>query len=458
MMPRWTGIGLALAMVPGALAYIRNTVDSGAPMYRNDFASVQFYLNQNFVPGATNTDGNLMVTPDSDVNGAVTAALNAWNAVTTSSARFAPIQSTPLLNNFDRTNVIVLVDSSAIRSLVGPSLTSQTILAATSQGTILDSDIVLSPTVTYSTTGAPNTYDLQAVLTKALGHSLGAASSGVLGAALCVTVGMNSTIPRTLSPDDIAFASAVYPADPTNSANGTISAALTLAGAPLRTAVVNVVDPVGGAAFSTVTDHAAGNWSMQIPPGNYVVYAQPMDGPIIPAFFGWPDNLPVDTNVQATFLGGNGSPATVTVTAGAVTDASFSPDPGSAQVNFYSLAEAPVGAPADLTDIYPLGVTAPIQVTSGQSVDIVVQGAGIDTTLTDQSVQLLGPLNLQPGSVQPDKSPPLIFNGVSLPAIRMTVNIPPVTQLSYATLVVTNNGTFAAYTGGFVIVPPAPAQ
>ncbi len=456
MRPR-VGFALAMMLAPGAAAYIRNFVDNGTPMYRTDFANIQFYLNQNAVPGATNTDGNVMLTPDSDINGAIQAAMNTWNAVTASAARFAPLQSTTLLNGFDRINVIVLADSPAIRSLVGPGLSSQTIVAASGSGLILDSDILLNPTLTYSTTGAPNTYDVQAVITKALGAALGSASSVVFGAAMGVTVGPNETIQQTLSPDDVAFVSAVYPADPGNSPYGTLSGTLTLNGAPLRTAVISAVDPVAGTALATVTDTKAGAWSMAVPPGNYLVYAQPMDGPIFPFYFGWPDSLPVDTNFQSTFLGGNGSPTTVTVTAGNLTDASFSPNPGNAQVNFFSLGTTAVGKPVNLIDIFPLGVTAPVQVTSGQSVDIAIEGVGIDATLTDAGVMLLGPLSLQPGSVRADSSPPFNLNGVPIVTMRMTVNIPPVTQQSYGTLVVMNDGTFAAHTGGIVIMPP-PSQ
>ena len=453
-------IGLAVTMLllaPCAAAYIRNFVDNGTPMHRNDFSSVQFFLNQNAVAGATNADGNVMLTADSDINGAIQTALNTWNAVTTSAARFAPLQSTQLLNAFDNTDVIVLADSPAIRSLVGPGLSSQTIVIATGSGTILDTDILLNPTLSYSTTGAPNTYDVQAVVTKALGAALGSASSVVFGAAMGVTVGPNETIQQTLSPDDIAFVSAVYPADPANSTYGTLSGTLTLNGAPLRTAVISAVDPVAGTALATVTDRNAGAWSMAVPPGNYLVYAQPMDGPIYPFYFGWPDSLPVDANFQSTFLGGNANPTPVTVTAGNVTDASFSPNPGNVQVMLFALGAVPVGKPANLIDIFVLGATAPIQVTSGQSVDLVFQGVGIDATLTDASVMLLGPLSLQPGSVRMDPSPPFNLNGVPIVTMRMTVNIPPVAQQSYGTLVVKNEGTFAAHTGGIVILPP-PSQ
>ena len=446
---------LSAALASCALAYVRTSVASGAPMIRPDFANVQFFLNQNIVAGMTNSDGKVMITPDSDVNGALQAAMNTWNAVTTSAARFLPAQPTTLLNSpFDRSSVIVLTDSPSIRSMLGNALSSLTIVAATSAGNIVDSDIILNPVNTYSSTGAPDTYDLQAVLTKALGASLGANSSGVYGAALCVTVGMNSTVPRTLSPDDIAFASAVYPADPTNPNYGALSGTLTLGGAPVRTALVSAVDPVAGTALATLTNSTNGTWSMLVPPGNYQVYAQPLVGPIIPAFFANASFSNVDTNFTPGFLGGVGSPSTVAVTAQNTTDASFDPgQTGGSTINLFAVQALPVGKFSAGGDLYPLGITAPTTIVSGQSVDLVIQGAGIDASLSDANIVLLGPITLRPGTIKQDPGL-LIFNDVPLPEMRFTVDIPAVGQQAYATLLIVNNGTFAAYTGGLVLLPP----
>ena len=42
---------------------------------RPDYTKVQMFLNQNFVPGFTNSDGAVVITPDSDVMGALNAAM-----------------------------------------------------------------------------------------------------------------------------------------------------------------------------------------------------------------------------------------------------------------------------------------------------------------------------------------------------------------------------------------------
>jgi hypothetical protein len=96
---------------------------------------------------------------------------------------------------------------------------------------------------------------------------------------------------------------------------------------------------------------------------------------------------------------------------------------------------------------------SPITVTSGQPYDIIIRGIGIDSTLNDSDMQLLGPLFLRPGSTRM-MGAPLNFNDVNYAQMRITVDIPAVSTQSYGTLIVTNKGSFAAYTAGIVILPP----
>jgi hypothetical protein len=141
------------------------------------------------------------------------------------------------------------------------------------------------------------------------------------------------------------------------------------------------------------------------------------------------------------------------VTSGASSDASFSPDPasGGAQTSLLSVFAVPVGGAPPLD----LSVTpGPVTVISGRSYDLVLEGVGIDSTLNESGIQVLGPLSLRPGSMKVDKTPPLNFNGVNYPNVRFTVDIPPVSAQSYGTLIISNSGSFASYTGGIVITPP----
>src|SRR4029077_14700409 len=130
--------------------------------------------------------------------------------------------------------------------------------------------------LTFSSTGAPNTYDLQAVFTKQLGNALGISNSGVIGSALFVFSSASDSTKENLSPDDIAGVSGLYPAsgDPTY---GTLTGTLTLNGAPLRNVLISAVDPASGTALATLTKPTDGSWSIATPPGNYLIYAQPLN-------------------------------------------------------------------------------------------------------------------------------------------------------------------------------------
>jgi hypothetical protein len=450
----------AWLFAPPAAPYIRSETRPGVYISRSDFSNVQFLLNQNFAPGFTNNDGNVVITPDSDVMGALNAALATWNSVPTSAVQFAPVQSTTLINNIsDGHDVIVMADSPAIRSMVGPTLAALTVIAAAGTS-ILDSDIIFNPVLTFSSTLAPNTYDLQSSLTKQLGNALGAANSAVVGAALFIDSSHNETVKRTLSPDDIAFLSTIYPAQGITSPFGTITGTLTMNGAPVKDGLVSFLDPAAGTPISVLSSEIDGTWSFAAPPGNYVVYAEPLlpapqDFPnlsVRPGYVGLTASDATNPNFQPSFLGGNGSATTITVTAGASTDASFSPaPPGGGPLTLLTVSAVTVGGFPSQFALTP----SPNQVVSGGAVDFIIEGEGIDNTITDSSILLLGPLSLRPGSTKAVTAiPPLNVNGMDFPFVRFTVDIPAVTAQSYATLIVSNNGTYISYIGGIVILPP----
>jgi hypothetical protein len=445
----------ACLFAPAALPYVVHRTASGATVTRPDFANVQMYLNQNFVPGFTNNDGNVVITPDSDVMGALNASIATWNGIPTTAAQFAPIQSTMQSTG---QNIILMSDTPAIRSMLGPTLTALTAIFV-SGTTIVNSQITFNPVLTFSTTGVPMTYDLQAVFTKQLGNTLGLANCGVIGATLFIFSEEQELTKENLSPDDIAGVSGLYPSASEPSVYGTLGGTLTMNGAPLRQALVSAVDTGSGTALATLTKSTDGTWSIAAPPGNYLVYAQPLVtdpnqfGQIITPFFvGANDGTPVDTNFQGTFIGGDGSGTTVSVTAGAPSDASFSPDPpnGNAQTSLLDVNAVAVGGADPFTFSISPG---PVTVGSGKSYDLIIQGTSIDSTLNDSDIQVYGPLTLRPGSTKQDKTSPLNLNGVNYPFVRFTIDVQAVSAQSYGTFIITNNGNFASYTGGIVITP-----
>jgi len=165
-------------------AYTPWTTSAGIPLHRTDAGSVQYMVNQSTAAGMKNADGSVIITPDSDPMKALQSAAIAWSSIPTAAVSFLPLQITSAVNDrADNRHVIVFLDTPDNRSVVGSAL-AVTVASFFSDGSIVDADIVFNPTVPFSTTLAPNTYDLQSVATHEMGHALGANHSGLLSATM----------------------------------------------------------------------------------------------------------------------------------------------------------------------------------------------------------------------------------------------------------------------------------
>jgi hypothetical protein len=96
-----------------------------------------------------------------------------------------------------------------------------------------------------------------------------------------VTTGVN--FPRTLSTDDMAGVSTLYPNGAFGS-KGTISGTVRItSNAVVYGAIVVAINSNGQPVASAITD-AAGKYTIAgLDPGPYTIYAEPMDGPIVKA-------------------------------------------------------------------------------------------------------------------------------------------------------------------------------
>lgn len=453
---------VCLSCLPAA-GYVRLKGSGGTPLYRPDFANVQVQLNDKAVPGMGNAANFLWVTPDSDIQGALQAAMNSWNSIQDSAARFLPLQTTSATASSIGSNVVIFLDTPAIRSVLGPSPLAQTgitySVGGSIDGAIAYSFTYMNPVFTFSTTGAPNTVDLQSVFTHELGHALGANHTGSVGSTMFQNLKSNSTAGQTVTPDDVAFVSNVYASGSSAANYGSIAGTLSLGGSPLRNALVNAIDTTSGAVFSGLTSGVDGTYSIPAPPGYYNLIAQPITGNInynfylcTPDFFpacGALDNI--DSNFQAGFASGDSGRSVLQIIAGAITNGDFSPPSGSSAISLQYINTAPgAGGFPDWKTIY--GIASSLQFVSGGTVDLLVAGTGLDTTLTDANVTFIGPLTLQPGTVRWDAS---LGNGLKV--MRMTVNVAALTAPATATLIISQNGSTTTYPGGLVLMPaPAP--
>ena len=457
---------LALLLPVAGLAYMRQQV-SGAtiPLVRVDQTSIRFYLNEQIAPGyQSGVAGGAVptITSDSNPQQAVHKALDSWNAVSTANIHFLPLVLTASVidpNDFQAT--IAFGSTASDLSYAGGALAitidsyvtepanpgpNGTLLACNSScmypaGAIYDSDIILNPAYSFSTTGGVGTHDLQAVMLHELGHALSANHSGLLGASM-----FQFPTQHFLTIDDEVFAESAYPL-PVNAAPlGTISGTVQVAGGgPVPYALLTAFDTSLGFTIGGVTN-PDGTYSFQVPPGNYQIYAEPLSGVVAINIYltSSQASLAAATKFQTTLYSGG----VLAVAANAAVTANITVIAGAS--NF----AAPVVAVSQVGAGVSSGVVAgPATLPSGQSVDLILSGAGFDATLTESDFTFYGQgISVKPDTLRVDASQK--FNG--FPLLRLTLEIAAAAAPSLAGFIVADGLNTLAFSGALVIVPPTP--
>jgi uncharacterized protein (TIGR03437 family) len=448
---------LVLIFSTACFGYIREVTgdSSPVPLFRTDNTAIQFLLNSGVVAGLqSSASGNnvTVISSGSDPVAAVRRALATWNNVTTANINFLPLQATSLgINSSDNTMVIAVGASASELSAVGSALalTIDTYSPAAQvingvnepKGAIFDSDIIINPAYNFSTDGS-TPYDLTSVLTHELGHSLSANHTGLLGASMFQ---FNSG-QRFLTADDLAFVNSAYPLSSGGAVFGTIGGTVTTTGgAPVPYALLTAFDTSAGVTVGSITN-PDGTYSFQVPPGNYQMYAEPLNGVVAiniyltSAQLGLAESIEFQTTMYTFSLNvaaNNTVTANIAVTSGA------------------SGLAAPVVAVVPVVNSFvPTAVFGgPATVPSGQSVDLVLAGAGFTSTLSDSNFAFYGQgISLKPGSVRVDTSE--TFNGFNL--LRVTLVVAATAKPSLASFVVTSGSNLLSFSGALVIVPPTP--
>jgi uncharacterized protein (TIGR03437 family) len=157
-------------------------------------------------------------------------------------------------------------------------------------------------------------------------------------------------------------------------------------------------------------------------------------------------NLASATAFQTTLYNG-----TLNVTANTTQTANITVTAGGATLARPAVAVTPVNAGVTQANI---AISPAAIVPSGPAqVDLVLAGAGFDTSLTASNFTFFGGgITLQPGSIRTDTLDTIN----NLVPIRLTLNVPAVTTQSLASFTVTNGSGTISFSGALVIVPPTP--
>jgi hypothetical protein len=417
--------------VAGALAahaYVPYRTPAGAIVSRPDFANIQLYVHESIAPGLRNSEGALLITEDSDPLAAIQEGANTWSTLGSSAVRFAPVERTPIGRDaMDGRAVILFADSPELQSVIGSAL-AITALRVRGDGVVFDTDIIFSsrPRTPFSTTLNPETIDLQSIVTHELGHTLGANHSGLLGAAMYQATTSGADAQRYLSTDDIAFLTQTYPAPEAAGSTGAIEGRVMFEdGRGVRIASIVAIDRATGVSIQGLADRDGSYRIGSIPPGDYEIYAEPVDGPVLPNSLGM-DATDFDTQFSTT-IGDR-----VNVSAGS-----------NASRNITVL----VGRPSFEVELAGLATAAsagavPLRLTRETSVDVLLFGRGLDS-VTDVSVLGRG-MSIRPDSLRIER---ILFISGYPPPLRFTVDVSPEATGLGSILLRRDDGT-VAWSGG----------
>jgi hypothetical protein len=162
-------------------------------------------------------------------------------------------------------------------------------------GQIIKADIAFNPGVQFNTGGSGGTgQDMQTVATHEIGHFFGLDHSAITRA---VMYPFAPDVLTTLSYDDVAGISSLYPKNPTDVTTGTISGTVTLNGTAVFGAHVyanstTAANPLS--AFTTVRKTPVGTltlpdgtYSITVPADSYLVISEPLDLPASDSDVSW---------------------------------------------------------------------------------------------------------------------------------------------------------------------------
>ena len=249
---------------------------------------------------------------------AIDAAFDAWEAVASADVEFDFRGTTSVRGvGLDGINLITFADDSGLLGSTTLAATFSFFRRSGGELTFEESDIAFNPNHEFTTSGEPGRFDIQSVLTHEVGHLLGLDHSGLISSVMGPFASPDQTDQRVLMYDDIAGITQIYPASGAQEV-GSIEGRVQVNGVDIFGAHVVAIDSNGTPLVGVATD-SNGTYSIPfLPPGDYHVYAEPLDRPVssaqLPGFF-----ASIMTNFGTTYFGDvqrESEASTVTLAAG----------------------------------------------------------------------------------------------------------------------------------------------
>lgn len=298
---------LLVALAPALGAYLRLGVQIGSQVIalRWPTMPVRYFITDRGVPGVSSQQ----------LQTAVDRAFATWAAVPTAqvSAQFIGFVSADPVNN-DGATVIGFQSQPDLDRVLGAT----THAVDMQTGAVVESDIFLNSAFDWSVAagGENSRFDVQSIATHEIGHLFGLGHSAlgetelrpgggrrVLGknaVMFPIAFPAGNTADRVLKPDDSIGMSELYPRADFPQQSGSISGRVTLNGAGLFGVHVVAFSSVSGAMVGGFSLDDQGHFTIDgLPPGLYVVRAEPLDDGDIESFFA-PETV-VNLNFKPTF-------------------------------------------------------------------------------------------------------------------------------------------------------------
>lgn len=332
------------------------------------------------------TDELSQVVKGSDPQTAVKEALERWMRST--SITFVLGENTSVSDSgFDRINLVTVADTKVNKALFsGATIGVSVGTYVESTGRLLDKDLVLNPSKTWTTIENSGAND-QIIFDTALhefGHHLNlshsVSRSSIMFHGRARVFGQH----RALSWDDIAGANMTYPMVGLGQITGNVTGKVTRAGLPVFGAFVVAVDKYGALSANTIT-RVDGTYNLDLlPPGQYTFYVEPLDGPSTPSKFGngifGQSTQSVVVDFLPKFFNDSMNPVTTVIAGKTVSKIDFQVTQGDA-----SLDPHYVETGVDSSKVLSFSVD-PAMVDQGVNTKVYVGGKGVDSLADTQGV------------------------------------------------------------------------